>query len=1773
MSFFRKKDRFKGRSLRFESLEHREMLSVAPLNSIDYSGDEVQIAPEAVYPLPTDLEGAAVKITDTTSTTMTISWDASEMTNVRTSDSFSIERLSINSKGEEVWTKVGTVPYSYTTGLRVYHFELTGLTALTEYTHRVSYGSTTLGTGYTDRVTKTTEANEITAEPASSTSITLSWNFAGKNSTRYEIWMSPDGTEGSYTNTGKYETATGSAKAVTHTIKDLDPATEYYFKIKYIDTNSKDQETQPISCKTMHTLNIDETTSSSVELYWDKTITTITSSYQLQITTGTLSSSSVWNNATMEAVSGGDFDYATYMKYKISGLKDNTTYHFRLRYNTSVDNETVTMYTDPLSFATPTSLSVGTVTDTTAVLNWTFDTKSGTAYYIQVRSNESDSWSNYSGANTTNKTYTLKDLEVGTTYEVRIAYTSPSNSATAYSASETVTTAVPTTLNGVTENSATVSWNIPNKSTEPGKSIVSVQRCDGSLDPKVDSNWKTVKTDIADGTTSYTNNYLGSDKKYYFRVEYTDTNGDTQHTLHIAAHTSGVITSAEASIDNVTLEWDFTPDNTNYTVQMAVGAPVGFGNVTSSNVTRTLTGCTITGLTPSQLYYFRIVYTPADGSGTLTTKEFEVYTESSSLIATAKTESSITLHWAPTGFTGGVQSGSYVIYYCEVSDRDSSGVWKEYANTTATSYTVKDLIADTVYQFKVGYVGSTESTAQSSQLTARTEAYTLSVTGIEETKAQLTWTFSTYEHSETYSDKNGDGKNVFYIDYYIGPNEKPTDEERLLDDDTLWYRVGTTAGPTNRTYNLSGLVANTTYYYRVSYALKTGDPVEDDGNDWKFPQTRKYSKVVEFTTSSDIRTDYVSSNSVKLSWDAKTLTGGSTYTMQMRVAGTTEWPSANNKTTSSTSYVYEGLTAGTDYEFRVLYNVDQHTATVKTTTAKYIPSVVYKEIGVENATATVQMKYTGAESNFELWYREKTPQDNGTWVKATVTETIDSTAGTVSMTITTQLPDQKLFPEQQYEFEIRYEANGQDLVSETIDVSLSDELNPENVTSSSVKISWSASSFADKSSTSEYTVQWREVDTTDWKGTKTTASTSDTVSDLEPNKEYEFRVMYYTVGGAAAYSTIKTITTAQPKATASTPQVGSVKVEWAFNSASGGFTIQYKDENGDWLTATTVSTNTSRSITFDTLDDDGTGSSKKLDPETEYTFRIAYKSSASGDTVYSEEVEVMTLGGLQLVDNSITTSSVAIKWDYVTDATFSVFYRVLGSGSWTYKVTDIAKTETGYTISGLNPGTEYEIQLNYTDDGTPRTEELVIKTTVAVPAAPEGITAGDITSNCATVKWIDKSAYEEDYILEVINSVTGVTFFKGSIDERIGSSASSTDYATHELTGLDTNTKYTVKLYAVNSEGSSAVATGTFTTKDVDRPKAVTIVSTTVTPKSVTFGWKITSIEDQPDPTKFRIEYEYTDPVTKVKNWYEVTNVEFPPQDEDTGYWYGQIIGTIEFGVEGSKITVTIENKTKYNFRIIALGGTVNGVTYGDSTATAKTATTADIKVPTVSTSSITLTTATVTVKDSDTTLDKSVKEYKLLYVVGKYTDWTKVPEDDIFPPVTVDSDTLKLVLDGLLAGTTYSYVVQWDWAGEIISSKPANFTTKALPKASTIKTGYTLIGNELGCQISWKPPAGTKAIPIDGMDISYTIEVSLTGKEPFTPLVINPTLSTSPKGLVYCSVSFNDLAKILNDAYGVHVADLKSLSIRISATFKENDTQVGISYSSNGKITLPKFA
>ena len=162
---------------------------------------------------------------------------------------------------------------------------------------------------------------------------------------------------------------------------------------------------------------------------------------------------------------------------------------------------------------------------------------------------------------------------------------------------------------------------------------------------------------------------------------------------------------------------------------------------------------------------------------------------------------------------------------------------------------------------------------------------------------------------------------------------------------------------------------------------------------------------------------------------------------------------------------------------------------------------------------------------------------------------------------------------------------------------------------------------------------------------------------------------------------------------------------------------------------------------------------------------------------------------------------VRLSWDDPDNITIRK-YQYSRDGGATFKHMNRSnRSTTSYTFKNLNYGTEYTLAVRGSNRSGESAAASVTVTTLAVPAAPTGLTAtaGD---GQVSLSWIDP---DDDTITRYeLSSDAGETFSAIS-----GSDAST---SSHTITGLTNGTTYRLALRAVNGSGNSAASSSVATT-------------------------------------------------------------------------------------------------------------------------------------------------------------------------------------------------------------------------------------------------------------------------------------------------------------------------------------------------------------------------
>lgn len=420
-----------------------------------------------------------------------------------------------------------------------------------------------------------------------------------------------------------------------------------------------------------------------------------------------------------------------------------------------------------------------------------------------------------------------------------------------------------------------------------------------------------------------------------------------------------------------------------------------------------------------------------------------------------------------------------------------------------------------------------------------------------------------------------------------------------------------------------------------------------------------------------------------------------------------------------------------------------------------------------------------------------------------------------------------------------------------------------------------------------------------------------------------------------------------------------------------------------------------------------------LTPETTYQIVVEAVDEA-GNIARARAVEVVTLEDTEAPDaptnveaSEITETSAKITWTASTDNVEVAGYNIYVDEA---KINESLVTVTEYTLTDLKAGTEYKVVVEAVDtsSNTQSSEAVTVKTVdTTKPSSPSEVAVGKITHNSAEVTWQEST------------DNVGVTGYNIYLNNKLVNTSPVTELRC-ELTALEAETEYQVKVEALDEAGNTSVSDPTsFTTKTAPDNEAPTapggVAVSSITDNSAVVSW--TASTDNVGVAGYNIYLNDN----KI-NALPVTELQF------------QLTG--------------LAAETEYQVRIEAVDGAGNTSSSGSISFATEALQTSDNEAPTVpsgvAVSGITESTAVVSWTES--TDNVGVAGYNI------YLNDNKVNA----LPIT----ELKFQLTGLTAETEYQVKVEaLDEAGNSSISNPVSFVTGVAPdrEAPTKPDGITI--------------------------------------------------------------------------------------------------------------------
>lgn len=420
-----------------------------------------------------------------------------------------------------------------------------------------------------------------------------------------------------------------------------------------------------------------------------------------------------------------------------------------------------------------------------------------------------------------------------------------------------------------------------------------------------------------------------------------------------------------------------------------------------------------------------------------------------------------------------------------------------------------------------------------------------------------------------------------------------------------------------------------------------------------------------------------------------------------------------------------------------------------------------------------------------------------------------------------------------------------------------------------------------------------------------------------------------------------------------------------------------------------------------------------LTPETTYQIVVEAVDEA-GNIARARAVEVVTLEDTEAPDaptnveaSEITETGAKITWTASTDNVEVAGYNIYVDE---VKINESLVTVTEYTLTDLKAGTEYKVVVEAVDtsSNTQSSEAVTVKTVDTMkPSSPSEVAVGKITHNSAEVTW------------EESTDNVGVTGYNIYLNNKLVNTSPVTELRC-ELTALEAETEYQVKVEALDEAGNTSVSDPIgFTTKTAPDNEAPTapggVAVSSITDNSAVVSW--TASTDNVGVAGYNIYLNDN----KI-NALPVTELQF------------QLTG--------------LAAETEYQVRIEAVDGAGNTSSSGSISFATEALQTSDNEAPTVP-SGVTvsgITESTAVVSWTESTDNVGVAGYNI------YLNDNKVNA----LPIT----ELKFQLTGLTAETEYQVKVEaLDEAGNSSISNPVSFVTGVAPdrEAPTKPDGITI--------------------------------------------------------------------------------------------------------------------
>ncbi len=606
----------------------------------------------------------------------------------------------------------------------------------------------------------------------------------------------------------------------------------------------------------------------------------------------------------------------------------------------------------------------------------------------------------------------------------------------------------------------------------------------------------------------------------------------------------------------------------------------------------------------------------------------------------------------------------------------------------------------------------------------------------------------------------------------------------------------TVSNITPTTYNLTGLTANTLYYFKVQSVCTSG--------------TSAYATQAQFTTlvpcgvPTNLTSFQISSTSASVQWDV--VANATSYDLQYKTSAATAWITVS---TTDPFYQLYSLLPNTVYNFKVRAICPFGTSAYSTASDfKTLPicggdPISLSSSQVNDTSAVISWGYMDSAISYNVQYK---PNAATAWI----------TLSNIQVTSISLAP---LTPNTNYVFRVQAvcpEGNSNFSATSLFTTSGSScgvpsGLTATNITTTSATLGWAAVQGA-----SSYNVQYKTSASASWSASVSVAGNSYNLTGLTASTPYNFRVQAVCGSSVSAFSASGTFTTLQGAAVCAVPTNLSAAnisntgatVTWAAVSGAVTYNLQYK------VSGTTAWTSVSVATESYTL--------SNLTADTRYDFQVQTVCGGGVSSAYSSVQTFTTLGNgggtscaapTGIVVSSVSATSVVVSWSTATGAiAYIVNYKPVAAAIWLSQTV----TATTATLVNLLPATQYVYQVQtvcqgdgvvsgFSPQGNFTTSEQISCNPVT------NLKSTSVNNSSAVISWTAAQGgavnYTLQYKLSSASNWTSVTVAGN----------------TFTLTGLLSGTTYTYRVQTnCQSSATSDWVSGGFTTTGCSTPSNIT---------------------------------------------------------------------------------------------------------------------------------------------------------------------------------------------------------------------------------------------------------------------------------------------------------------------------------------------------------------